>query len=285
MKSVMTLIAGILLAVSALAQDATGLAHPESITSDGHFLYVTNVGKALDPTAKDGDGYISKLSLEGKMVTPSITTEKLNAPKGTAIVKGVLYVADIDHIIGIQLASGKKIADIDLSGSSSSFLNDLTVKDDLTLFVSAMDIGKVLEVNVTTGAFLEVATVKGANGIYYDKATKRLYTCSFDFQNMQAGEIGVVSWKNKIPAYEKIGDVHGAFDGLALLNDHTLIVSDWGALDHPAGFVEKIDLNTKKATKLDWPVFSGPADFFFDAKGKRLVIPALVEGKVVIQGL
>ena len=81
------------------------------------------------------------------------------------------------------------------------------------------------------------------------------------------------------------GDTKGAFDGLALIDDHTLIVSDWGALDHPAGFVEKIDLKTKTATKLDWPVIAGPADFYFDEMENRLVIPALVGGKLVIQKL
>jgi outer membrane protein assembly factor BamB len=283
MKRVLSVIAGLVAVVSVSAQD--GLSNPESINSDGKFLYVTNIGKALEPTGKDGDGYISKLSLDGKMITPSITTEKLNAPKGTVVVKGVLYVADIDRIVGIHLQTGKKVADIDLTSTGALFLNDLTAKDDGALFVSATDKGKVYEVNIKSGAVKEVADVKGANGIYYDKATNRLYTCSFNFENMQGGEIGVISWKDKTPAYEKIGDVQGAFDGLALLDDHTLIVSDWGALDHPAGFVEKIDLNTKKATKPDWPVIAGPADFYFDAKGKRLVIPALVGGKVLIEKL
>jgi len=285
MKKVLTFIAGIMLAVSALAQDSTGLMNPESVTSDGQFLYVSNVGKALDPTAKDGDGYIAKLSLDGKVITPSWAKAKLNAPKGTAVIRGVLYVTDIDRVIGIQLMTGNKITDINLSNTGASFLNDLAVKDELTLFVSATDVGKVFEVNVRSGAVKEVTNVKGANGLCYDKAKDLLYTCSFDFQNMQGGEIGVISWRNHIPSYEKVGDVHGAFDGLALLDDHTLIVSDWGALDHPAGFVEKIDLNTKKATKYDWPAIAGPADFYFDAAHKQLIIPAMVEGKVLFRKL
>ena len=285
MKKVLSFIAGAMLAVSALAQDSTGLSNPESVTSDGQFLYVSNIGKALDPTAKDGDGFIAKLTLGGKLLTPSFANAKLNAPKGTAIIRGVLYVADIDRVIGIQLMTGNKITDINLSNTGTSFLNDLAVKDDLTLFVSATDVGKVFEVNVRSGAFKEVANVKGANGLCYDKAKDLLYTCSFDFQNMQGGEIGVISWKNNIPSYEKVGDIHGAFDGLALLDDHTLIVSDWGAIDHPAGFLEKIDLNTKKATKYDWPVIAGPADFYFDAKQNQVIIPALVAGKLLIQPL
>lgn len=285
MKRVFTLLTGAVLTVSTMAQESTGLAHPESLISDGKFLYATNIGKAFAPAEKDGDGFISKLSLDGKMVTQSITTEKLNGPKGTALIKGVLYVADIDRIVGIDLASGKKVAEVSLTSTGTSFANDLTVKDDHTLFVSATDVGKVFEVNLKTSQVQPVADVKGANGIYYDKVTNHLYTCSFIFGNMQGGEIGVISWQQQKRVYKKIGDIHGAFDGLALLDNHTLIVSDWGAMDHAAGFVEKIDLGTKTATKLDWPVMNGPADFYYDAKGKCLFIPELVAGNIVIKQL
>jgi hypothetical protein len=285
MKRVISFVAGIVLAGSALAQDSIGLAHPESVISDGLYLYVSNIGKALEPTKKDGDGYISKLSLDGKMVERSFVEVKLNAPKGMAIIRGALYVADIDRIVGINLSNGKKIIEISLSTAGTSFLNDLTVKDDFTLFASATDVGKIFEVNIRNGFNKAIADVKGANGIYYDKTTKRLYTCSFNFEDIKAGEVGVISWNGYTPVYEKIGDTKGAFDGLALIDDHTLIVSDWGALDHPAGFVEKIDLNTKKATRLDWPVIAGPADFYFDASEKLLVIPALVGEKLLMQKL
>ena len=286
MKPLISFLTGMVLVINTMAQDSSALAHPESVISDGKFLYVTNIGKALDPGAKDGDGFISKLSLDGKMIEPKLNATKLNAPKGTAIIRGMLYVADIDRVIGIEMATGKQLVEINLAPvTGSNFVNDLTTKDDFTLFASCTDVGKIAEVNVRTGDVRIIADVKGANGITYDKATSRLYTCSFDFQNMKGGELGVITWKNQVPGYEKLGDVHGAFDGLALLDDHTLIVSDWGAMDHPAGFVEKVDLKTKQATKLDWPVISGPADFYLNASEKKIFIPALVEGKLVIQQL
>jgi len=51
------------------------------------------------------------------------------------------------------------------------------------------------------------------------------------------------------------------------------------------GFVEKIDLTTKKAVKIDWPVINGPADFYLDVKMKKLFIPELVAEKILIQQL
>lgn len=268
-----------------IAQDTERLAHPESLISDGHFLYATNVGQKLDPAGKDGDGFISKLTLDGKIVTHNITSETLNAPKGTGIINGILYVTDVDRIVGIDLASGKKTKEISLSAYNTSFANDLAVKDDHTIFVSLTDAGKVLELNIATGQVIAVADVKGANGLCYDKAGKRLYTCSFFFDNIQGGELGMISWQQQKPVYEKIGDVHGGFDGLAMLDDHTLLVSDWAALDHPAGIVEKVDLRSKKSTKLDLPVIAGPADFYLDAKKKRLFIPVMLESKVQIHSL
>jgi DNA-binding beta-propeller fold protein YncE len=284
MNKLLVFFAGTFLTLHSLAQDNKGLSYPESIISDGRFLYVSNVGKALAPFEKDGDGFISKLSLQGEVITRNITTEKLNAPKGSAIIKGVLYVADIDRIVGIDLSSGKKTADISL-GNNVTFANDVAVKDDHTLFVSATDVGKIFEVNIKTSQVKAIADVKGANGIYYDKANKKLYTCSFFFDNLQGGEVGVVSWTQQQGVYSTIADVHGGFDGIALADDHTLLVSDWGALDKPAGFLQTIDLNTKKAVKLDWPVIGGPADFYYDAKQKKVIIPAMVESKVVIQSL
>ncbi len=285
MKQIIAFVAGLVLAGGALAQDSTGLARPESVISDGQYLYVTNLGKAGGPTGKNGGGYISRLSLEGKMIEKSFVDTKLHAPRGTAIIRGALYVADIDRIVGFNLANGKKIIEINLSGHGTVLLNDLTVQDDFTLLASATDVGKIIEVNIRNGFNKAIIDVKGANGVYYDKATKRLYTCSFNFEDIKGGEVGVISWNGYTPVYEKIGDIKGAFDGLALLNDSTLIVSDWGARDHAAGFVEKIDLKTKKATRFDWPVIGGPADFYFDPLDDRLVIPALVEGRLVIQKL
>jgi hypothetical protein len=183
------------------------------------------------------------------------------------------------------MATGRKLTEINLIAAGTNFVNDLTVKDDFSLYASCTDVGKIVEVNIRTGQVQIIANVKGANGITYDKATKSLYTCSFDFQNMQGGELGVITWNNNKPTYTTVCDVHGAFDGLAMLDDHTLLVSDWGAMDHPAGFVEKIDLTTRKATKLDWPLINGPADFYLNASEKKIIIPALVEGKLVVQQL
>lgn len=252
-----------LLCLRASAQDQ-GLTFPESVISDGQYLYVDNVGEGMNPGAKDGNGYISKLSLDGKLITKSITTEKLDAPKGSAIVGGVLYVADIDRVVGIDLKTGKKTAELSFANEKTSFLNDVVAKDAHTLFVSATDVGKVYEVTLGSEMAykaLPVAVV-GANGIVYDKQANKLYTCGFEMGAQPTGILGEISWKNGTATFRRIGGAVGYFDGLQLVNNHTLLVSDWANMSSPAGagIFKTVDVQSGQVTEVLKGV-SGPADF------------------------
>jgi hypothetical protein len=61
------------------------------------------MGKELNPLARDGDGVIRKFSLDGNLIESNLSKELLHAPKGTAIIKDVLYVADLERIIGVDV--------------------------------------------------------------------------------------------------------------------------------------------------------------------------------------
>ena len=67
--------------------ELTGLKAPESALPDpsGEVLYVSNIDGS--PVEKDGNGSISKVSPDGKMMEPSWATG-LDAPKGMAISGG-----------------------------------------------------------------------------------------------------------------------------------------------------------------------------------------------------
>jgi hypothetical protein len=62
-------------------QVTNGFAMPESITSNGKRFFVSNQGQ--DVFSKDGDGFISEISADGKLVNPKLlpVTGVLNAPK------------------------------------------------------------------------------------------------------------------------------------------------------------------------------------------------------------
>ncbi len=262
-----------------------GMSHPESIISDGSFLYVTNIGKQLHPMEKDGDGSIWKLSLGGEIIEKRFSKALLNAPKGTAIVNETLYVADIDRIVGIDLTTGKTVSVIDFSPVGAQLVNDIAVKNDSVLFVSATDLNKIFQVTLGTHpriSPLDIPAIKGANGLWYDSKNQRLYTVGlgrFDAASGE-GEVGYVEWKNHELQYTRLGNSTGFFDGIAQLDADFIVVSDWVHLSKPVGKLYKINIHSGKSI----PVASGlggPADFHYDATNRKLLIPATLQGTMM----
>ena len=79
---------------------------PESVCFDkaNNVLYVANInGK---PSNKDDNGFISKLSVEGKIIEKEWITG-LHAPKGMGVYEDFLYVSDIDRVAKISIKEGK----------------------------------------------------------------------------------------------------------------------------------------------------------------------------------
>lgn len=107
-----------------------GLRTPESARWDPEIgvWFVSNInGSGL---AKDGNGYISRLTSDGtvdslKFVASGRNGVTLHAPKGIAIVGDTLWVADIDVVRGFNRRTGEPVADIRVPGAK--LLNDITV--------------------------------------------------------------------------------------------------------------------------------------------------------------
>jgi hypothetical protein len=112
---------------------STDFASPESAYFDpaSGALFVSNInGQVLD---KDGNGYISRLTPEGKVVALKWATG-LNAPKGMRSSGGTLWVTDIDEVVAIDIASGRITSKVKVDGAS--FLNDLAAAPDGTVYAS-----------------------------------------------------------------------------------------------------------------------------------------------------
>lgn len=143
----------------------TGLASPESVVSGKGRYFVSNIGGKLN-AEKDGDGFISELSANGRLKIAHflpIGNDRLNAPKGMSIVGDVLYVADIDRVVGFSLSSRRQIVEHPVPGKVT-FLNDLVSVDDHTLLLSDTFGNRVLTLDVATGQLAEIGVnVPGAN--------------------------------------------------------------------------------------------------------------------------
>jgi hypothetical protein len=285
MKNYFAIIAMLLFSIAAHAQNTvitSGLLHPESIITDGKFLYTTLIGKALAPTVKDGDGAISKLDLAGRPIDLNFNKAVLNAPKGTAILGNILYVADVDRVVGFDLQSGEKVDEVDLSAQGTQFLNDLTLKGDSVFFVSATDIGKIFKVTIATPHRIEALNIPkliGPNGLLYDAKTDILYVAGLDRSDNPMGELGVISYKGGHYTYSTLTDARGMFDGIQMFDANTLIVSDWVTLKDRKTRLLKINIKEKTYIEIEKNIDA--ADILYDRKQKRFLLPALRDGNIV----
>ena len=75
-----------------------GMDSPESVYFDAAsgFLFVSQIGGQA--AERDGDGRISKLTVEGKLVDANWVSG-LNAPKGLRAYQKTLWAADIDEVV------------------------------------------------------------------------------------------------------------------------------------------------------------------------------------------
>ena len=111
-------------------QTVGGFEFPESAAYDpkAKVLYVSNFGGTkLDPVGKEGGGYISRVSLGGKVLDQRFLPaggEKMNKPKGIWVKGNRLWVTDIDSvwIFDLKTRKGKRL---ELTGIT--FANDVTI--------------------------------------------------------------------------------------------------------------------------------------------------------------
>ncbi|WP_137888849.1 hypothetical protein [Pseudomonas sp. 2FE] len=264
-----------------------GSASPESVLRYGDDLLVANVGAKLEPTAKDGNGFIGRFQ-QGKVLEKDIFAGKvmLNAPKGMGIYKDVLYVADIDRIVGIDLKAKQQVLELSFAEQGAGFLNDVVITDAGVLYISATDKGAIYSVDLAKGdakpaiAKLPIAPLPGPNGLFFDAQKQRLIVASFGV-NKTPGELGIVDLRNN--SYSVVPGVHGLFDGVSLLNEQTLLTSDWGKFERGAGELKQVDLVSGKVTVVRQGL-SGPADFVMLGEGEY-ALPNMMDGSIVVENL
>jgi DNA-binding beta-propeller fold protein YncE len=268
-----------------------GFSLPESVTMAGPRVFVSNLGAKLEPVAKDSDGFISELDAGGRVIAlhalPRDGDAPLHAPKGMAVAGGRLYVADIDRVAGFDLASGRRVFDAVVDGSTPPMLNDLAVESDGTLLVSDTLRGTLQRLDLRSGRYtLLAANIPGANGVAVDAQRQRAYVVGLGAQ-FEGGDLFEVDLRAAAPARRIEGGPHGILDGVALLPDGRLVVSDWVQLGAPApGVVEVVERSGHVERALTPPApLHGPADFFLDSAGQRLWVPSMLDNQVQVIAL
>ncbi len=252
-----------------------GLDAPESALPDPSkdVIYVSNVNG--QPGDADGNGYIAKLSSDGKMLDKHWVTG-LNAPKGLALHDGKLYAADIDKLVVVDTGSGKIVATYDAIGAS--FLNDVTAADDGRVFVSDMVKNQIWVLDGPLfQLWLEDPALQNPNGLLAEP--DRLLVAAWgemnpqDFSTKLPGHLKAVDYRTK-----KITDLGtqpiGNLDGLEADGKGGYLATDW-----VHGALYRIDDSGKAEMLMD--LNQGSADLNYNPSDKLAIIPMMADNAVV----
>jgi len=250
-----------------------GIAVPESayLDSASGFLFVSEIVGMAD--VKDGDGRISKLSPDGKVIDASWITG-LNAPKGMRSYDGVLWTADIDEVVGIGIAAGKIKSRVKIK--NAKFLNDVACGPDGTVYVTDMTASKIYAVkNNKATVFAEGDDIEYPNGLLVEG--DHLVVGGWgkpeeDFTTKVPGRLFKIDLKTKKKS-AITPDPIANIDGLESDGAGGYILTDW-----TAGKVLHINAQGKvhQVTQFN----RGTADISYVPATHLLIIPHMQDNKV-----
>ncbi len=250
-----------------------GISAPESVYVDAEdgFIFVSNIVGA--PDQRDGNGYISKLSPDGKVIT-SMWVTGFNAPKGLRSYKGTLWTADLDEVAGIDIASGKVTSRIKIDGAK--FLNDIACGPDGTVYVSDTVGSAIYAVkNGKASVFAQGDDIEYPNGLLVEG--DKIVVAGWgkpeaDFTTKVPGRLFTLDLKTKkktLITPEPFGNT----DGIESDGNGGYIVSDY-----MAGTIKQVS-GDGKATVLK-QLKQGTADIAYLPAQKLVIVPQMAENKI-----
>jgi sugar lactone lactonase YvrE len=266
-------------ATPALSLHDAGFSTPESVLYDAKndVYLVSNINGS--PSAADNNGFISRVAPDGskvelKWIEAGKNGVKLDAPKGSAITGGVLYVADITRLRTFDAETGKPKGDIALAGCS--FANDVAAGPDGKVYVSDSGI-KIDDKGVTPTKSDAVYVVEKGKAKTLAKGEELGHPNGLLWANDKlwvvttgSGEIYSLDNAGKKDNAQKLPK--GSLDGIVSLDD-TLLVSSWdaqGIYRGKAGGGWELVLSDLKA----------PADIGYDTKRSRVLVPRFQDNAI-----
>jgi len=234
---------------------------PESALSDaGHqVIFVSNInGK---PAAADGNGFISQVSPDGKIIKLQ-WVDGLNAPKGLTVFHDTLWVADLDAIVQIDIPRARIIRRIDLQ---ARFMNDLTVDAQGTVYSSDSFTDRIYRIKAGRATVWIDSELEGPNGLLAE--TNRLLVLS----NSQ-GTVNIIDYKTRtVRQWVKIG---GSLDGIVACGKDYLVSNYLGEVYYLTADGQLTRLTDTKADGVQ------AADIGFIPDCKLLLVPTFSDNSL-----
>ncbi len=253
-----------------------GFSQPEAVRydPDQDIYFVGNWGTG-STEAKDNNGYISRMSPDGKVEQPKFIAggtngATLNAPRGMTIVGDTLWVVDNDAVRGFNRRTGAPLATASFSAFKLGFLNDIAAGPD-ALYVT--DTGTDLLYRIAGGR-VTVAVQKGKlgspNGITWDAANSRFIIVPW------AGDSTIKAWTAGSKTVTVVGNKSGGtqFDGVEVLSGDRVLVS--------AQSDSSLWLFTGGGGRPIIKTGGAPADIAIDTKRNHVAVPFVDRGMVEI---
>lgn len=267
--------AGVMLAHAALAAEpqliweTAGFQAPESALYDpaGDIIYVANVNGP--PGEKDGNGFVSQVGTDG-VVRKLDWVTGLHAPKGMAIRDGKLYVADIDTLVEIDLASGK-IANR-YEDPTAKFMNDVAAGADGAIWVSDSFTNRLYR--LAGGKFevwLEDPALDSPNGLYIEADRVIVGSLGVFGPEGRPGRLLAVSTADK--SVKMLMDAVGNLDAMESDGAGGYYMTDW-----PGGRILHYSKDGALSTVLT--LTPGTADMDVVLSKGMIYLPRMMDGKL-----
>jgi sugar lactone lactonase YvrE len=251
---------------------------PESVYVDAPSgsIFVSMI--AGQPGDRDGNGRIMRLAPDGSVVSASWVTG-LNAPKGLRSHNGTLWTADIDEVIGIDIAKASITSRIKIDGAQ--FLNDVAVGEDGTVYVSDMLASRLYAVkDGKASVFGEGDAMEYPNGLLVEG--NRLIVGGWgkpeaDFSTKVPGHLFAIDLQTKAKTLitpKPLGNI----DGVESDGRGGYVVTDW-----PAGRLLHVTSAGESRTLREF--MPGAADHAFVPVGNIAIVPHMMENRIAAYDL
>jgi len=275
--------------INKLWETPNDLKNPESVAyaPKQNVLFVSNMNG--NPTQKDQNGFISKVSSSNGSIIELNWVTGLNAPKGIAISnnKSTLYVSDITDLVEINIDNGKIMKRFNAPGSA--FLNDVVSDNQGNIYVSDTVTNTIykLDTNAKDGnntsslqVWLQSPQLNGPNGLHVDNSKNRLIVASLGDMSKPGGGIEVIDLKNKTIAPLGKKGTTSPFGGLDGIESDTT-EAHYYVTDNPAGKVYIVNANGTGYEILIDLHTKGAADLGFIPSQSTIIIPLMQDNKLV----
>lgn len=243
----------------------TQVDHPAGVYFDAESgdLFVSN--SAGISTQKDGEGWILRGKPNGKFAP---WVQGLNAPKGMRAFQGILYVADIDEVLGIEIATGIVLSRTLIP--NAKYLNDVAVADDGTVYVSDSQALKIYQIQSgNVQIFAQGRVTDRPNGLLALRDRLIVAGEGLDGKSGSLYSLDRESGRKALITRKPLG----ALDGLEIDRDGNFLVSDW-----KSGKIFRVTRSGKvsdAATGLQ-----SPGDFAWIDSKDQLVVPEVTLDRV-----